>query len=360
MYYRIAELILASQINLPAFTPFKCKPAVPDVTFCMADETPADGKEVVSGNIVHRIQSDGWFCYFVGNSKEGLLISSDYTHLRFVSGKSFAVRKPESYIRLALECLLIRRGFVSLHAAAVELNGEAYAFTGPSGIGKSTRARSWINYLGARLISGDRPLIRVDTMELFGMPWDGKEQCFRNVRRKLKAICEVRRSDVCYVRKLNSIQSRQLLLQQSFLPMWDIETAFIQMNNIFRLASGGNILRVFGGISPQETKKINSIIQKESFLMEEADMKAKPNFILREVMDEYILMPINENIGEYGGAVLLNSVSAFVWKKMQSPVSRNDLLAAIMQEFDVDENTASADLDALLEKLDHLELIVKE
>ena len=271
MFYCIADLILSSQIKLPTFAPFACKPTVPDVTFCMTDENPADGKEVVSGNIVHRIQPNGWFCYFVGNSKEGLLISNDYTRLRFVSGNSFAVHQPESYIRLALECLLIRRGFVSLHAAAVELNGEAFAFTGPSGIGKSTRARAWTNYLGARLISGDRPLIRADTMELFGIPWDG----FRNVRRKIKAICEVRRNDVCYVRKLTPAQSRRLLLQQSFLPMWDIETASIQMNNIFRLASGGNILRVFGGISPRETKKVHSIIQKKMFLKEEADMRSK-------------------------------------------------------------------------------------
>ena len=288
------------------------------------------------------------------------MISSDYTRLRIVSGSSCAVIHPEPYIRLALECLLIRRGFVSLHAAAVELNGDAIAFTGPSGIGKSTRAQAWTNYLEACLISGDRPLIKVDTLELFGVPWDGKEQCFRNVHRKLKAICEVRRSDVCYIRKLSPTQSRRLLLQQSFLPMWDTDTASIQMSNIFRLASTGIVLRVFGGVSPRETRTLNSIIQKKTFLKEEADMKAKPNFILREVMDEYVLMPINENIGDYGGAVLLNSVSAFVWKKMQSPVSRTDLLTAIMQEFDVDENTASTDLDALLEKLDHLDLIIKE
>ena len=86
-------------------------------------------------------------------------------------------------------------------------------------------------------------------------------------------------------------------------------------------------------------------------------MKAKPNFTLREIMDEFVLIPTNENIGEYGGAVLLNRVSAFIWEKIQSPVSRNELLTALLQEFDVDEKTASSDLDELIENLDHLGLI---
>ena len=62
-------------------------------------------------------------------------------------------------------------------------------------MGKSTRAQAWIDGMGAELINGDRPLIDVRNMELYGVPWDGKEQCFRNVHYPLKAICEVRRHE---------------------------------------------------------------------------------------------------------------------------------------------------------------------
>ena len=43
-------------------------------------------------------------------------------------------------------------------------------------------------------------------------------------------------------------------------------------------------------------------------------MKAKSGFILRNVVDEYILMPTGDNIGKFNGTILLNEVSALVWE----------------------------------------------
>ena len=40
-----------------------------------------------------------------------------------------------------------------------------------------------------------------------------------------------------------------------------------------------------------------------------------------------------------------------VWEKLQNPMSKDDLLKAILDEYEVDKTTASADLDALLETL---------
>lgn len=80
-------------------------------------------------------------------------------------------------------------------------------------------------------------------------------------------------------------------------------------------------------------------------------MKAKPGFILRNVVDEYILMPTGDNIGQFNGTVLLNDVSAFVWEKLQNPVSKEDLLKAVLDEFEVQRAVAAADLDTLIETL---------
>ena len=80
-------------------------------------------------------------------------------------------------------------------------------------------------------------------------------------------------------------------------------------------------------------------------------MKAKQGFVLRNVVDEYILMPTGDNIGKFNGTVLLNEVSALVWEKLQNPISREDLLKAILDEFEVEKAVAAADLDALLAKL---------
>lgn len=352
MYYRIADLTVRSQLALPSFAAFACEPACPDVTLVCSDERPPAGKELVSCDLVHRILPDGWFCHGMEDEKHGLLISGDYTHLRFIGGeKGKDVWQAERFARVALECMLIRRGFVSIHAAAVEKDGAAYLFCGPSGAGKSTRARAWMDGLGARMISGDRPLIRADGKKVFGVPWDGKERCFRNVQYPLEAICEIRRARKVSVREMSFDQRLRLLTQQCFLPMWDNDTAAMQMQNIFCLASGARIVRAFCGPSGEDAKALRDTIDHQTFLREEPDMKAKSGFVLRKIVGEYLLMPTGDNIGVFKGSVLLNKVSAFIWEQLQSPISREDLLRTILEEFEVDEATASADLDALLETL---------
>ena len=137
-------------------------------------------------------------------------------------------------LRIALECLFIHHSILSLHASCVELGGEAVCFTADSGVGKSTRARAWVDGLGAEFISGDRPAIRLEPGGNLacGVPWDGKEQIFRNVERPLKAILEVRRAPFTRLRRLSPEQAFGVLIRQSFIPMWDADTAALAMFNI--------------------------------------------------------------------------------------------------------------------------------
>ena len=86
-------------------------------------------------------------------------------------------------------------------------------------------------------------------------------------------------------------------------------------------------------------------------------MKAKSGFVLRKIVGEYVLIPTGENIGRFKGTVLLNGVSAFIWEKLQSPISRDDLLTAVLDEYQVDKETAAQDLDALLKRLEDYQAI---
>ena len=351
-YYRIADVTLQSCVSLPDFALFACDPAEADITLEKTREQPLPGKELVSKSVVHRVTADGWFFHTRHTERQGVYVSRDYRRLRMLGEEEPAfIGTVEWFVRSAMECMLAGRGFVTLHSAAVEVNGEAVAFSGPSGIGKSTRAGAWMDALGAELINGDRPLIDVNNLEVYGVPWDGKEKCYRNVHYPLKAICEVRRSDSAYIREMGFMQRRKLLMRQCFMPMWDTETAAVQMANIVRLAAGANIVRVFSGPGKEDARALYGALENHQTLKEEPDMKAKSGFILRHVVDEYILMPTGDNIGKFNGTVLLNEVSALVWDKLQNPISREDLLKAVVSEFEVDKAVASADLDALLETL---------
>ena len=86
-------------------------------------------------------------------------------------------------------------------------------------------------------------------------------------------------------------------------------------------------------------------------------MKIKEGFVLRNVVDEHIVMPTGDNIAKFDGAVVLNEVSAFVFKQLQNAVSREDLLEAMLAEYDVARETAEKDLDALLESFAQMGLL---
>lgn len=264
-------------------------------------------------------------------------------------------------LRTAFECRFCYEGIVSLHAACVELDGFAVAFTGKSGLGKSTRARAWVEGLGAQFISGDRPAVRLekDGCVACGVPWDGKEQIFRDVERPLKCILEVRRSPANYVRRLSEEQARQVIMQQSFIPMWDIDAAVMAIANVRGLIRKTPVYRVFCGAEAEDARAIYDILvnHPEQIRKEEKEMKIRDGFVLRNVVDEFIVMPTGENIAKFEGAVVLNEVSAFVFRQLENAVSRDDLLTAIVNEFDVDEATAAADLDELLAQFGKMGLL---
>lgn len=282
-------------------------------------------------------------------------------HLPYCQEMREQQTKLNHLLRTAFECRFCYEGIVSLHAACVELDGFAVAFTGKSGLGKSTRARAWVEGLGAQFISGDRPAVRLekDGSVACGVPWDGKEQIFRDVERPLRCILEVRRSSANYVRRLSEEQARQVLMQQSFVPMWDTDAAVMAMANVRGLIRRTPVYRVFCGPDAEDARVIYDILvnHPERIRKEEKEMKRKQGFVLRNVVDEYIVMPTGENIAKFEGAVVLNEVSAFVFGQLENAVSRDDLLTAILNEFDVDEATAAADLDELLSQFGKMGLL---
>lgn len=81
-------------------------------------------------------------------------------------------------------------------------------------------------------------------------------------------------------------------------------------------------------------------------------MKIKDGFVLRDVMDEYIVMPAGAQMKEFEGVVVLNESSAFLFRKMQSEATEQELVEALLAEYDVDRDTAEKDTAELIKKLD--------
>ena len=80
-------------------------------------------------------------------------------------------------------------------------------------------------------------------------------------------------------------------------------------------------------------------------------MKACNDFILRNIVGEYMLVPTGERMKSFNGTMMLNELAAFVCEKLQNPMSDKELLDAVLFEYDVDEATAAADLDEILSRM---------
>ena len=84
-----------------------------------------------------------------------------------------------------------------LHAAVLETDGEAYAFLGRSGAGKSTHTGLWLEHVkGAKILNGDKPIVHFDGEKFiaYGTPWMGKEGRGYNGKAPLKAFCFIEKA----------------------------------------------------------------------------------------------------------------------------------------------------------------------
>ena len=113
--------------------------------------------------------------------------------------------------------LLKHDGFY-LHASAVELDGRAYLFSGPSGMGKSTHTRLWQSiYPDARVFNDDKPALRrLDgTWFAYGTPWCGKDGININMKVPLGGICFLRRGQENSIRRLTPLEATARIISQT-------------------------------------------------------------------------------------------------------------------------------------------------
>lgn len=86
-------------------------------------------------------------------------------------------------------------------------------------------------------------------------------------------------------------------------------------------------------------------------------MKTNPEFIARDIAGELVLVPVGTAAKNCKGLVTCNEVGAFIWKKLEKEASMEELVSAILDEFNVDENTAKNDAEEFIEKLKKINAI---
>lgn len=81
-------------------------------------------------------------------------------------------------------------------------------------------------------------------------------------------------------------------------------------------------------------------------------MRIKKDFTVQKVGGSYIAVAVGETSKTFHGMVRLNETGAFLWQKMsEADVTEEELITALLDEYDVDRETTARDVAALTKQL---------
>lgn len=80
-------------------------------------------------------------------------------------------------------------------------------------------------------------------------------------------------------------------------------------------------------------------------------MKLKPDFVLRQIAENWVVIPVGEQMLNKPGILTTNQSGAFLWKLLEQDVTPEQLLKAMLSEYDVSPEIARQDINEFLEKL---------
>lgn len=74
-------------------------------------------------------------------------------------------------------------------------------------------------------------------------------------------------------------------------------------------------------------------------------MKIKEGFLLRQVGGNNVVVPVGAQAVDFRCIITLNEVGAFLWQKLAVDSTVADLVAALLAEYDVTADIATADVE---------------
>ena len=86
-------------------------------------------------------------------------------------------------------------------------------------------------------------------------------------------------------------------------------------------------------------------------------MKIKMELIYRDVAGESFLVPVGEAVRTRSGLFPLSETGAFLWQRLPEAQNARELADALTEAYDVDADTALADVEAFLAQLRAFDII---
>ena len=80
-------------------------------------------------------------------------------------------------------------------------------------------------------------------------------------------------------------------------------------------------------------------------------MRVNKDFILREIAGEHLIIPTGKTVLDFNGLIVVNGSGQFIWDNIQEEISFDELIEKLLDEYEIDRETAEEDAKAFLDEL---------
>ena len=161
-----------------------------------------------------------------------------------------------------------KNGYYALHSASILYRGQAWLFSGHSGMGKSTHTALWHEYVDTPYLNGDLNLIgKNETGEgycIYGIPWCGTSGLCTTETIDLGGIVLLGRDVEDHVEELSPFEQVLRVTQRMISPAWTEQMATGNLEFVEQMTEKTWITQLFCTKAPSAVEVIRKWIDEKN------------------------------------------------------------------------------------------------
>jgi hypothetical protein len=76
-----------------------------------------------------------------------------------------------------------------------------------------------------------------------------------------------------------------------------------------------------------------------------------PSVVTRKTGNEYVLVPVTNNIADMNSVYTLNETGAFIWEQINGERNIEEIISLLTDEYDIDNNKAEEDVFSFIDNM---------
>jgi hypothetical protein len=88
--------------------------------------------------------------------------------------------------------------------------------------------------------------------------------------------------------------------------------------------------------------------------------KKSESIVSRRIGDEYILVPIRQDVGDLESIYTLNETGALIWELIDGKLKVGEIKESLLEAFEVEPDEAEKDLIEHLQQLEGIKAIIED